>query len=169
MRELTLEELELVAGGTVTDNYGGDIVVTAPGDGGGDGGWGGGDFGDFGDYGDYGDTGGGGGGGGDTGTSGPVDVDVNVDPNTKQADIVVTASNSAGSFSADFNVNSFDLQSLTMTVNTDYGVYTGSVTLSTGMVDQSYQMDFGNNVTGTLSFGTNGTDYSVGASLSVTF
>ncbi|MBX9882943.1 MAG: hypothetical protein K2X73_13335 [Sphingomonas sp.] len=55
MRELTLEELELVAGGDDT----GDIVVTGD-RGGGD--WGDfGDFGDFGDYGDYGDTGGGGG------------------------------------------------------------------------------------------------------------
>ena len=55
MRELTLDELELVAGG---DNS--DIVVTGnPGDYG--------DWGDFGDYGDYGDGGGGGGGGGDAG------------------------------------------------------------------------------------------------------
>lgn len=54
MRELTMAELELVAGGTDT------IVVVAPdGDGGGD--WGG-DFGDFGDYGG-GDSPGGGGGG----------------------------------------------------------------------------------------------------------
>lgn len=62
MRELTLEEQELIAGGTVTDgtDSGGDIVVTAnPGDGGG-GDWGG-DWGDWG--GDYGDGGGGDGGG----------------------------------------------------------------------------------------------------------
>ncbi|WP_156804366.1 hypothetical protein ACNFJ7_05530 [Sphingomonas sp. HT-1] len=60
MRELTLEEQELIAGGTVTDgtDSGGDIVVTAnPGDGGG------------GDWGDYGD--GGGGGGGDGGGDAP--------------------------------------------------------------------------------------------------
>lgn len=58
MRELTLDELELVAGG---DNS--DIVVTGnPGDYG--------DWGDFGDYGDYGD-GGGGGGGGDSGPTEP--------------------------------------------------------------------------------------------------
>lgn len=74
MRELTLEELELIAGGTVTagtagNDSGGDIVVTAnPGDDGGYyppmPGWDGG-----GDYGDWGGGGGGdgGGGGGDTG------------------------------------------------------------------------------------------------------
>ena len=59
MRELTLEELELVAGGDNT------IVVTGDRD---SGDWG--DYGDYGDYGwDYGDGGGGdgGGGGGDTG------------------------------------------------------------------------------------------------------
>lgn len=68
MRELTLDELELVAGGYVTDGYGGgdsggDIVVTAPDGDGGDYG----DFGDFGDYGDYGDGGYTDGGGGDAG------------------------------------------------------------------------------------------------------
>jgi hypothetical protein len=60
MRELTLEEQELVAGGSTTD----EIVVTA--DSGDD--WG--DWGDWGDYGDYGDwygDGGGGGGGSDSG------------------------------------------------------------------------------------------------------
>lgn len=63
MRELTLEELELVAGGDDT----GDIVVT--GDRGGDSG----DWGDWGDFGDYGDTGGGdsGVGGGDSGADTP--------------------------------------------------------------------------------------------------
>jgi hypothetical protein len=65
MRELTLEELELVAGGTDT----GDIVVT--GDGGGDGGgdWGG----DWGDWGDFGDGGGGGGDGGGGDSPAPAD------------------------------------------------------------------------------------------------
>jgi GH24 family phage-related lysozyme (muramidase) len=68
MRELTLEELELVAGGTDT----GEIVVTA--DGGGDYGW------DWGDSGyDWGDGGydGGGGGGGDTGDSGATSPNIN--------------------------------------------------------------------------------------------
>jgi hypothetical protein len=57
MRELTLEEQELIAGGSTSD----EIVVTA--DSGDD--WG--DWGDWGDYGDYGDWygDGGGGGGGD--------------------------------------------------------------------------------------------------------
>jgi len=55
VRELTLEELELVAGGNET------IVVTGDyGDNGDYGDWG--DYGDFGDYGDYGDYGDGGGG-----------------------------------------------------------------------------------------------------------
>lgn len=55
MRELTLEELELISGGSTTVD---EIVVVADGDG--DGG------GDWGDYGDYGD--GGGGSGGDSGS-----------------------------------------------------------------------------------------------------
>jgi hypothetical protein len=58
MRELTLEEQELIAGGTDTTDLP-EIVVTAdPGDGGGWGDWG--DWGDYGDNGDYGDGGGGG-------------------------------------------------------------------------------------------------------------
>jgi hypothetical protein len=70
MRELTLEEQELIAGGTVTTDIGPDIVVTAdPGDGGGD--WGG-DWGYWpGDGGDYGGGDGGGGGGDGGGDSGP--------------------------------------------------------------------------------------------------
>ncbi|WP_420607364.1 hypothetical protein [Novosphingopyxis sp.] len=63
MRELTLEEQELISGGSTTD----EIVVTA--DGGGDGGGDWGDWGDWGDYGDYGDYGDGG--GGDTGPPPP--------------------------------------------------------------------------------------------------
>lgn len=69
MRELTIEEQELIAGGSITDGGGGggDIVVVADGGGGGDwGDYGGGDWGDYGDYG----GGDGGGGGGDAGGSG---------------------------------------------------------------------------------------------------
>ena len=69
MRELTLAEQELIAGGTDTTDLG-EIVVTAdPGD---SGDWGG-DWGDFGDwgYGDSGDSGGGGGGGGGDPTPDP--------------------------------------------------------------------------------------------------
>lgn len=60
MRELTLEELELISGGTHTES---EIVVV--GDGGGD------DWGDWGDWGDYGDGGGDGGGGGGGGGDPP--------------------------------------------------------------------------------------------------
>lgn len=73
MRELTMTELELVAGGSTSDVTELDeIVVTGPGDGGGGGDWG--DWGDWGDYGDYGDYGdGGGSGGGSTDTAPPPD------------------------------------------------------------------------------------------------
>jgi GH24 family phage-related lysozyme (muramidase) len=68
MRELTLEECELIAGGSTTD----EIVVTADSGGGDD--WGG-DWGDWGDWydtgGDYGDGGGGGGDVGDAGATSP--------------------------------------------------------------------------------------------------
>lgn len=83
MRELTLEELELISGGSVTTEIDEIVVV---GDGGGDDGGDWGDWGDWGDDwydGDYGD-GGGGDGGGDTAPPEPpadtasVDVDVQI-------------------------------------------------------------------------------------------
>jgi hypothetical protein len=76
MRELTLEELELISGGTWTDQ---EIVVVADGDGGDDWGDGGGDWGDWGDYGDYGDYGDQGGGGDSGQASGPGAIDLTGD------------------------------------------------------------------------------------------
>ncbi|HTG37428.1 polymorphic toxin type 44 domain-containing protein [Sphingomonas sp.] len=86
MRELTLAEQELIAGGTVTDDYGPDIVVTAdPGDSGGD--WGG-DWGDWGgDYGDSGD-----GGGSDGGDSPPPPEPDPEEPPCDEADKVTMLS-----------------------------------------------------------------------------
>jgi len=175
MRELTLEELELVAGGTDS----GDIVVT--GDSGGDD-WDGGDFGDYGDYGDdYGDYGGGGGGdSGDSGDSLPpiqttdnhgnsVTIEPKVDPNAKTADIIVTAANTAGDFKIDFDLAKLDVKSLTLDIKDSDSTYTGTVNLENGMATGTYSVDFGNGNTGSFSIGTNGTDYSVGFHLSLNF
>jgi hypothetical protein len=174
MRELTLEELELVAGGTDT----GDIVVTGGDSGGGD--WG--DFGDYGggDYGgDYGgDSGGGGGDSGDTSLppiqatdnhGNSVTIEPKVDPNAKTADIIVTAANTAGDFKVDFDLAKLDVNSITLDIHDGANTYTGTANLDNGMATGTYSVDFGNGNTGSFSIGTNGSDYSVGASVSLHF
>lgn len=160
-----------LASGNEEDQVGDEVIVvgkkgrSADEDGGGSG-----DTGTvgFGGPGGTGGSGGGGEGGGRGGVdTGPVSVVVDIDPATNQASVAVTASTASGSFTADFDVNNFDLKSLTMNINTDFGVYTGTVTLNNGMFNQSYMFSLGNIGTGTLSFGTNGTNYSVGATLTV--
>jgi len=91
MRELTLEEQELIAGGSTSD----EIVVTA--DSGDD--WG--DWGDWGDYGDYGDWYGDGGGGGGGGDDAQPDPDCCCDP------------------SSDWSANNPAVQSALATANAD--------------------------------------------------
>lgn len=104
-------------------------------------------------------SGGGGGGGGDQ-----VSVDVNVDANTDQADVVVTGRNTSGALVASLNLNTFSLTQLTLKIDTADGLYEGSINLDKGMLNQSYTVNIGGK-TGTLSFATNGTDYSIGATL----
>jgi hypothetical protein len=176
MRELTLEELELVAGGLDT----GDIVVTGDGGGGGDwgdwGDWGGGDFGDYGGGG--GGDAGGGGDGGDTSLppiqatdnhGNSVTIEPKVDVNAKTADIIVTAANTAGDFKVDFDLAKMDVKSVTLDIHDGNATYTGTADLSSGMVTGIYAVDFGNGTTGTFSIGTDGSNYSVNASVSLHF
>ena len=172
MRELTLEELELVAGGEDT----GDIVVTGDTGGGGDGFW---DY--FGDYGDTGGGDGGGGGGGDAGTTPPpivvtsddhgnsVTVQPKYDPTAHTADIIVTAKNSAGDFKIDFDLAKLDVKSLTLDIQEGSSTYTGTIDLSSGLATGTYSVQFSNGASGSFSVGTNGSDVSVGAALQVHF
>ncbi|WP_211325784.1 hypothetical protein [Hephaestia caeni] len=163
MRMLTREELKLVAGGNSSSEI---VVIGDPGGGGG--GWGGGWPGGGWPGGDGGWGSGGGSGGGDGG--GSVDVDVDIDPEANEADIVVTASIAPNAdLIADFSLNDLSVNSISLQITNNGSVYTGTVNIENGSFDQSYQVDFGGGITGSLSFSTNGSSYSASGSLVIPF
>lgn len=161
MRELTLEELELVAGGTTST---GDIIVI--GDRGGDGG-GGGDFGDFGDYGDYGD-GMGGGGGGDSGSQ-PPSSPITVTPDPTHHSATVSADIPGVDGTIHFNLGDSGLQSISFDLHDGNDMWTSSVNLTNGTVGETYTLNFGNGDSASLSFTTDGSNSGVSASLTYHF
>jgi hypothetical protein len=146
MRELTLEELELVAGGLTSTS---DISPTDSDN------LGGGDY-----YGDYGD--GMGGGGGD-GSTRPDSFTVQADPARHTAMVSANFGDFDGTVA--FGLPTSDLQSISLDLSDGHGEWLASIDLTHGMVGQTYSLDFGNGETVSLSFDAAGSGSGVSASL----
>lgn len=88
---------------------------------------------------------------------------------TRASTFNLQVANSVGSFTTNWNVNHFDLKTFSVNIVDGNPSYTGIVNVDSGTATGTYTVDFGGGASGSVSIGTDGSDYSIGLNFHASF